>query len=80
MERKYNWIICIAVAVLIFLSVFILFRESSPTYSSDWKIGACPSVKQIDCMPIVKTEFETYCRLENRQWIEKNCPDVKFFD
>jgi len=80
MKKKYYWIIGIVILILVFVCNFILFRKSPPTYPNDWKIGVCPSIKQIDCMPIVKPEFETYCRPENREWIQENCPDIKFFD
>ena len=43
-------------------------------------IGVCPSIKHIDCMPIVKPEFEIYCRPENRRWIEENCPEILITD
>jgi len=84
MEKKYIWIILSIIAILIFLFIydFILFRESPPLYSGDWKTGVCPSVKGIDCMPIIDSESpeSVYCKPENRQWIEENCPDIKFFD
>ena len=43
-------------------------------------IGFCPSIKHIDCMPVVKPEFRIYCKPENRQWIQENCPEILITD
>ena len=81
MKKRYYWIVLVAIAVLIsiFICNLILFRNP-PAYTNEWSVGVCPSIKQIDCMPIVKPEFEIYCRPENREWIQENCPNIKFFD
>ena len=76
MKKKY-WCIT-GIALIIILSfIFLLYFFNS---GQVWKIGTCPTIKQIDCMPIVSPELETYCRPENRGWIQENCPDIKFFD
>lgn len=81
MERKYYWIILVAIVVLIsiFICDFILFRNL-PASNSEWNVENCPSIKEINCMPVVQPQYETYCKPENREWIQNNCPDIKFFD
>jgi len=79
MKNFYFIIIFIIVIALIFLLIFYYFSGNSGS-SDNWKTGTCPSIKQIDCMPLVPPELEVYCIPENRRWIEQNCLDIKFFD
>jgi hypothetical protein len=76
MKKKYYWIVGV-ILIIILSFIFLLYFFNS---NQIWKIGTCPSIKHIDCMPIVSPEFEIYCRPENRQWIQNNCPNILITD
>jgi hypothetical protein len=48
--------------------------------SKKMKKFICPKLERIDCMPIVKPEFQKYCEKEEREKIQKNCPSIQYTD
>lgn len=50
-----------------------------PTTNIDQKDFVCPTKKYLNCVPPILLS-DDFCMNPYRQWIEKNCPDVKIFE
>ena len=50
-----------------------------PTTNIDQKDFVCPPKKYLNCVPPILLS-DDFCMNPYRQWIEKNCPDVKIFE
>ncbi len=71
------------ILVLSFIFTFTAFASDGVVVkksSKKKKKFICPKFESIDCMPIVKPEFQKYCEKEEREKIQKNCPSIQYTD
>ncbi len=66
--------------IKIFVILILVCMVSSGCSQFDINDPRCPEKEGADCQPLVDREDVAFCKLENRKWIQENCPDFIYVD
>jgi len=75
-KKKIALTIIIGILIVGFaINYFVQNNESFYNCPTEEEYMTSGEYKWIDCMPPTTSKF---CKLDYRNWIQKNCPDIEF--